>query len=127
VSKNGRDFDPYDIAANVLGSAVAIGACQWYHKRMLERKRQARSYNLVPGDEEDVELGEGVGAHEEQESGVTGTQVQTLEEQVDNWDENNWEDDEPTATEDSSGEPAKTQDNEAEDVLVVEQPKRRSD
>jgi hypothetical protein len=39
-----------------------------------------------------VELGEGTGP---QESGVTGTRSQTLEEEVDNWDENaeDWEED----------------------------------
>lgn len=51
---------------------------------MLERKRQAKGYGAVPG-EDDVELGESSG---EQETGVTGNRPQTLEEEVDNWDEN---------------------------------------
>lgn len=51
---------------------------------MLERKRKAKGYGAVPG-EEDVELGESSG---EQETGVTGNRPQTLEEEVDNWDEN---------------------------------------
>jgi hypothetical protein len=123
--KNGREFDPYDIAANMLGSFIAIGACTWYHKRMLERKRTARQYNLVPG-EEDVELGEDIGVPDGQESGVTGTRPHTLEEQVDNWDENNWEDDEPTATEDS-GDASNAPDVEDEDPSVAHEPKKRSD
>lgn len=94
---NGRDFDFYDIVANIVGSLGALGLCSWYHKRMLERKRQRKTYTAVPGDEgdedgeQDIELGEGVmGA---QESGVTegeavGGRSMTLEEEVDNWDEN---------------------------------------
>jgi TATA-binding protein-associated factor Taf7 len=125
MRKNGREFDPYDIVANLLGAAVAIGACTWYHKRMLDRKRQARQYNLVSG-EEDVELGEGASDHERQESGVTGTRAQTLEEEVDNWDENNWEDDEPTATE-GSGEAPEASDAEADGASAAKEPKKRSD
>lgn len=81
-------FDPYDIVANVLGSLAALGISTWYHKRMLERKRQGK-YSAVPGDDGDVELGEGTSG---QETGVTG---QTLEQEVDNWDENaeDWEED----------------------------------
>ena len=61
---------------------------------MLERKRKAKGYTAVSG-EEDVELGESGG---EQESGVTEDRAQTLEEEVDNWDENaeDWEEDEPS-------------------------------
>lgn len=52
---------------------------------MLERKRLAKTYHVVPGDEDqDVELGEGAGA---QESGVTDA-PRTLDDEVDNWDEN---------------------------------------
>ena len=60
---------------------------------MLERKRQRKHYDAVPGeDTEDVELGQG------QESGITDgpARGRTLEEEVDNWDENaedNWDDD----------------------------------
>lgn len=66
-------------------------ACNWYHKRMLERKRAARGYHAVAGQDTegvDVELGEGVG---HQESGVVRP---TVEEELDNWDENaeDWED-----------------------------------
>ncbi|KAK7431503.1 hypothetical protein QQZ08_001994 [Neonectria magnoliae] len=89
----GREFDLYDIAANVLGSLAALGLCTWYHKRMLDRRRQRKHYNAVPGeDEEDLELGEG------HETGITEApaRTRTLEEQVDHWDENHvdeWDDD----------------------------------
>lgn len=111
---NGRDFDFYDIVANVVGSLAALGICSWYHKRMLERKRLRKSYSVVPNndgeDEVDIELGEGiVGA---QETGVTaaessnsgGTKNMTLEEEVDNWDENapdDWDTEAPNDAEDS--------------------------
>lgn len=98
---NDRDFDLYNIAANVLGSLAGLGLCTWYHKRMLERRRERKTYNAIPGeDAEDVELGEG------QETGVTDgpSQSRTLEEEVDNWDEHavdDWDEDDPD--EDSSG------------------------
>ncbi|KAK4458555.1 hypothetical protein QBC42DRAFT_276526 [Cladorrhinum samala] len=108
---NGREFDLYDILANVVGSLAGLGLCSWYHKRMLERKR-VRRYTAVPGEEgqeeeeeEDLELGEGlgVGARDEEEGheeGVVTAAVApaaadggqkkstSLEEEVDNWDEN---------------------------------------
>jgi len=62
---------------------------------MLERKRQAKNYSAVPGDDVDnmdLELGEGIGA---QETGVTNDIAPTTEEEVDNWDENAWDEDEP--------------------------------
>ena len=61
-----RQFDPLIIAANLVGSLSALAICSIYHKRMLDRKRQAR-YGLVPqeGAEEDLEMAG-------QESGVTG-------------------------------------------------------
>lgn len=87
---NDREFDVYDIVANIVGSLAALLLCSWYHKRMLERRRQNKAYNAVPGEDvEDLELGEGEG----HETGVV--QAQTLEEEVDNWDENavdNWDD-----------------------------------
>lgn len=65
---------------------------------MLERKRLAKQYQAVPGDDADdvdLELGEGVGA---QTNGVESVKpARTLDEEVDNWDENledNWDDDE---------------------------------
>jgi len=87
-----RDFDYYDIIANVLGSLIALGACNWYHKRMLERKRAARGYTAVAGDEErDIELGE---HDQDQESGVVRP---TVEDELDRWDENaeDWDTTEP--------------------------------
>jgi hypothetical protein len=92
-------FDLYDIVANVIGSLAAVALSSWYHMRMLERKRLAKHYQAVPGDEEaDLELGEGVGA---QESGVASANVGavTLDEEVDNWDENvedAWDEEDPT-------------------------------
>lgn len=58
---------------------------------MLERKRQRRQYNAVPGeDTDDLELGESVGPQEEGIMSAAGNEraATTLEEEVDNWDEN---------------------------------------
>nr|POE93219.1 uncharacterized protein c11e3.10 [Quercus suber] len=97
---NDRLFDPYDIAANVVGSGLALGICSVYHKRMLERKRKNKHYDIVPGDEgdlgddpeRDVELGVGITG---QETGVIQPPVQPrpqaatdVTEELDNWDEN---------------------------------------
>lgn len=109
--QNGRDFDYLDIVGNVLGSLAGLGICSIYHKRMLERKRVARGYRSVSGDEEagdagidDVELEEGTSA---QETGIAPVAPATLEEDIDNWDENaeDWSDDEPTT---NGAAPAKT-------------------
>ncbi|TVY41886.1 Uncharacterized protein LOCC1_G005119 [Lachnellula occidentalis] len=88
---NGRVFDFYDIVANVVGSLGALALSSWYHQRMLERKkRNKQSYQAVDGEEEeDVELGEGVGP---QESGEVGGVPQSLDDAVDNWDENGVDD-----------------------------------
>ena len=90
---NGRDFDLFDIVANVVGSLGSLGLCTWYHQRMLERRRSRRQYGAVPGEEDDdLELGEG------HESGVVNGDDEppiTLEEEVENWDENamdDWDD-----------------------------------
>lgn len=104
---NDRDFDPFDILANVVGSGLALMACSWYHRRMLERRRRNKHYDAVPGDdlgegedgERDLELGEGVGAGvEQQETGRIGAESEgqagegakrsTVTEELDNWDEN---------------------------------------
>lgn len=92
---NDRPFDPFDVAANVVGSLSAVGLCGWYHRRMLERRRKNR-FGMMEGGTDDVELGVDVGDHTRevdglgpQESGVTN-----LEQEVDNWDENavdNWD------------------------------------
>ncbi|KAI1770159.1 hypothetical protein F4818DRAFT_276851 [Hypoxylon cercidicola] len=96
---NGREFDPYDIIANIVGSLAALGLCSWYHLRMLERKRVRRQYNAVPGEDDgDLELGEGIGPQEEGVMSAAGNERSaTLEEEVDNWDENAvdaWDEDE---------------------------------
>jgi len=106
---NGRIFDFYDIVANIVGSLAGVALCSWYHLRMLERKRLAKTYHVVPGEEDqDLELGEGVGA---QESGVAAG-TRTLDEEVDNWDENvedAWDEDEHAGETDSAeGEDVKT-------------------
>ncbi|KAL1884159.1 hypothetical protein VTK73DRAFT_6828 [Phialemonium thermophilum] len=99
---NGRNFDVYDIVANLVGSLAGLGLCTWYHKRMLERRRHRRQYSAVAGDEstQDLELGEGVGTADDHEEGVTGFTgavgeepegVRTMREEAnseDNWDEN---------------------------------------
>jgi hypothetical protein len=59
---------------------------------MLERKRAARGYGAVPGDDDlDVELGE---TTDGQESGVVRP---TVDEELERWDENaeDWETTEP--------------------------------
>jgi hypothetical protein len=105
IPNNGREFDFYDIVANLVGSLAALALSTWYHLRMLERKRLAKHYTVVPGEEEhDLELGEGVGAQE------NGTVAATLEDEVENWDENledGWEEDEHTA-DSAEGEDLKT-------------------
>lgn len=108
---NGRDFDPYDVLANVLGSGTALAMCSWYHKRMLERRRQSKHYDIVPGDElneedaeRDLELGEGVNGKgssgdnavaPDSQAGAAPDQSssKTVTEELDTWDENaeDWE------------------------------------
>jgi VanZ family protein len=94
---NDREFDIYDIVANVVGSLASLGLCSWYHQRMLDRRRQRKVYTAVPGEDVgDVELGEG------HETGVVenNDRSRTLEEEVDNWDENavdQWDDDDEAA------------------------------
>jgi len=109
---NGRDFDIFDIFFNVIGSLAALAICTWYHKRMLERKRKTRTFGpLTEGEEDDLELGEGPGS---QENGVIPEP--TLEQEVDNWDENaeDWDEDDENV-------------NEAEANGEEEVPKKRND
>lgn len=95
---NGREFDPFDVLANVVGSLGAVGLCGWYHRRMLERRRKNR-FGLMEDGDDDVELGVGVGGHSTRDEEGLGPQesgVMNLEQEVDNWDENavdNWDDD----------------------------------
>jgi hypothetical protein len=83
---------------------------------MLERKRAARGYTAVAGDEErDIELGENV---EGQESGVVRT---TVDEELDRWDENaeDW---------DTEPEPANGKDlDDGGDLGTVGEGKKRND
>ncbi|KAK1066364.1 hypothetical protein LTR74_007251 [Friedmanniomyces endolithicus] len=117
---NGRAFDPFDILANIVGSALALGLSSWYHKRMLERRRKNKHYDIVPGEEpgddeeggdgggRDVELGV-VGSGEQEtgsipvpvdasgqaEAGAVQSKVTPdVSEELDNWDENaeDWDD-----------------------------------
>ena len=70
---NDRIFDPLDIAANLIGSLIAVGLCTLYHKRMLDRRRRKKGYGVVTQQDaeggEDLELGEG-GGSSGQENGV---------------------------------------------------------
>jgi len=111
---NDRTFDPLDVLANVVGSLAALGLATWYHRRSAERRRRAK-YSVLEGDvpagEEDLELGEGSGL---QEGGGTqplqGTTVRpapkSVEDEVDNWDENAedeaWDEDDDATTGDSA-------------------------
>ncbi|USW59372.1 hypothetical protein Slin15195_G126910 [Septoria linicola] len=113
---NGREFDPFDILANVVGSTGALLLSSWYHKRMLERKRKNKTYDIVPGEEDvDVELGEGPGLGA-QESGVTDAQANggavkstDVTQELDNWDENeeDWEEEGAEAGNKAEDEPSK--------------------
>ncbi|KAI5806267.1 hypothetical protein EDC01DRAFT_141895 [Geopyxis carbonaria] len=53
-----RKFDVFDILANLVGSALAILLCSWYHNRMLERKRLAKNYQPVASDDVEFEQDE---------------------------------------------------------------------
>ncbi len=59
ILPNDRLFDPFDIVANIAGSLLALGLCTMYHKRMLDRRRRAKGYGVVPqdGEDDDIELG----------------------------------------------------------------------
>lgn len=50
-----RNFDSKDIAANVSGSLVALGLCAFHHRRLLERRRQARYQRLRSNLDGDIE------------------------------------------------------------------------
>ncbi|EED19934.1 VanZ domain protein, putative [Talaromyces stipitatus ATCC 10500] len=112
---NDRLFDPFDILANVVGSVGAIGLCGWYHRRMLERRRQARFGALsddIGGEPrgDDIELGLGASEshrlnHEDMGPQETGV-VTNLEREIDNWDENavdNWDTEDGPDPDEESG------------------------
>jgi hypothetical protein len=96
---NDREFDPWDVLANVVGSLAALGIASAYHKRSIERRRRAK-YSALTGEgiegEEDLELGEsGVRSgpsnqesDDGQQMGVVPIATKTVEEELDNWDEN---------------------------------------
>ena len=104
---NDREFDPWDVLANVIGSLAALFLASQYHRRAAERRRKAK-YSALTGDGlegEDLELGEGANGDlrrpntEDQE---TGTVARTVEEELDNWDENApddaWDEDDDATT-----------------------------
>ena len=120
---NGRNFDGWDVVANVVGSLVAVGLANMYHKRAAERRRKAKFSALLGedvGGEEDLELGEesGIGrANGDVNDGSvrvdggrqeTGVVSRSVEEELDNWDENvpdeAWDEDD----EEGKGEPKMT-------------------
>lgn len=129
---NGRQFDPWDVLANVVGSLCAIALANAYHKRSLERRRRAK-YSALTGDaveEEDLELGEAsTFRHEDgdiagQESGLIATAPpptvhRSVEEELDNWDENvpddDWDDEDDITTGQAKATPA-TSTADSEDV-----------
>ena len=96
---NDREFDLWDVLANVLGSLAALGIANAYHKRAAERRRRAKFAALLgEGAGDDVELGEGPGVGGElggpsaQETGVVSVQ-RSVEEELADWDENVPDDD----------------------------------
>lgn len=96
---NDRDFDPWDILVNVVGSLAALGLASAYHRRSTERRRRAK-YSALTGEgiegEEDLELGQsGIVSRpsnqdndEGQITGVVPVAPKTVAEELDNWDEN---------------------------------------
>jgi VanZ family protein len=115
ILPNDRNFDPLDVLANVVGSLAALGLATWYHRRSAERRRRAKYSVLegnVPEGEEDLELGEGPGLRGGgenepiQDNGI-GVAPKTVEEELDNWDENAadevWDEDDDATTGDSAG------------------------
>ncbi|KAK9238678.1 hypothetical protein V1525DRAFT_400223 [Lipomyces kononenkoae] len=53
-----REFDIYDIVANVIGASLALALSSFYHKRMLERKRAQKYSAVQTQDEPDLEQGD---------------------------------------------------------------------
>jgi len=127
---NGREFDALDVLANLIGSLAALGLAQWYHRRSAERRRNAK-YSVLTGEglegEEGLELGLGPGLGRDpehlagQETGVI-LPTRTVQEELDNWDENAedeaWDEDENGIPQDPKMTPASSS------VGDEEQPKK---
>lgn len=108
---NDRDFDPWDVLANVLGSLAALGLSSAYHRRAAERRRRAKYSSLTDeGLEGDgLELGDATNGElgrprdPDLEAGIIpATGTRTVDEELDNWDENvpddAWDDDDDATT-----------------------------
>lgn len=107
---NDREFDPWDVLANVLGSLAALGLSSAYHRRAAERRRRSKYSSLADGglEGEDVELGEASGElgrarDTDLETGIApATTTRSVEEELDNWDENvpddGWDDEDDVGT-----------------------------
>ena len=106
VLPNDRDFDPWDVLANVLGSLMALFLATAYHKRSIERRRRAKYSNLTDPlmePNEDLELGDGGNnpninpVDDGQVVGVVAVPKKTVDEELATWDENaiddEWEED----------------------------------
>ncbi|KAK6376345.1 hypothetical protein LTS17_006940 [Exophiala oligosperma] len=109
---NDREFDGWDVLANVIGSLAALGLCSAYHRRSAERRRKAK-YSALASDGlegEDLELAEGSGGGDElgrpsrpaDDGQETGVVARSVEDELDNWDENvpdePWDDDDDVTT-----------------------------
>ncbi|RMD40198.1 hypothetical protein DV735_g4931, partial [Chaetothyriales sp. CBS 134920] len=82
---NDREFDPWDVLANVLGSLAALALATSYHKRAAERRRRAKFSALGQEDViDDVELGQAPAISQPADELPT----RTIEEELENWDEN---------------------------------------
>ena len=100
----------------MLGSLAAVGLSNMYYKRAAERRRRAK-YSALTGEgmeEDDLELGQGPGlvdgVADGQETGVVGLPPRSVEEELDNWDENAedeaWDEDDITNSQDAKITPA---------------------
>lgn len=110
---NDRNFDLFDILANLLGSATSLTICSLYHKRTLERRRKSKDYALLQTDG-GVDEGEiGDLERDEQELGMvdveaaaaqSGRQIiiptepmtKSIQQELDTWDEHaddDWDED----------------------------------
>jgi len=78
---------------------------------MLERRRAARKYNVVPGEDEDEEHDVELGVVGQETGSIPASQSPDVTAELDNWDENadDWDEDEQT-----EGHGSKTPDDEAD-------------